>query len=249
MQRYLWIALLSLLSATSVSAFDLLGYRWEQRVITYSIDKTSSRYRKILQQTMKNWSEVAPISFFEVSPEQAQLTIKLDKCGGPVSGILASTTITIADGFIRHADVIINGREFKWLGRRGYDLESVVCHELGHALGLQHVEERVALMYPTFDPGTARLYSLDDIQGILALYGPQESGIAAVKPARSSSDPFRAIRGATKVYSLCACAGVETRAAASPRAARTAARNKARSQTRIPARPRQRSVLSLPTAP
>jgi hypothetical protein len=243
MHRLLWIALLSFVSAASVSAYDLLGARWESRVITYSLDRTTSKIRKTVEQALHNWSDVAPIYFLEVEREDAEITICFDKRGGAVNGILACTTISIVDNVIRHAEIVINAREYRWSGRNGYDLESVLCHEVGHALGLEHVNDPTALMYPTFDPGVARLYSKDDILGIIALYGDQDSGLAA--RSTKSSNPFRVIEAG----SPCACAGCETRAAASPRVARTGAKNTTRSQTRTPAQPRKRSALKLPEAP
>jgi hypothetical protein len=67
------------------------------------------------------------------------------------------------------------------------DLQSVVTHELGHALGMDHPcdfsrpttcdpSARTTVMYGTYLAGTnRRTPQPDDIAGILAVYGPTES--------------------------------------------------------------------------
>ena len=54
----------------------------------------------------------------------------------------------------------------------GANLLQTVTHEIGHSLGLEHSNDRDAVMYPfikPYDPGFK--LGLDDIQGIHELYG------------------------------------------------------------------------------
>ena len=53
-----------------------------------------------------------------------------------------------------------------------YDIESVVCHELGHVLGLGHSNTSQATMYYAISSGDASKRTLhqDDINGLNAIY-------------------------------------------------------------------------------
>lgn len=54
-------------------------------------------------------------------------------------------------------------------------MESTLCHEFGHTLGLDHSHDRNAVMFPIVDNqhGDTRLAE-DDIRGIISLYGPHK---------------------------------------------------------------------------
>lgn len=55
-------------------------------------------------------------------------------------------------------------------GTGGYDFESVVLHELGHSLGLDHSPVSDSVMYPYYT-GIIRALTADDIAGMQELYG------------------------------------------------------------------------------
>jgi hypothetical protein len=75
--------------------------------------------------------------------------------GGAADGVLGVTT---ADGTI----TLVTG--WNWytgsapaqIGANQYDFETIVTHELGHALGLGHSTDATSVMYPYLPPGAVR---------------------------------------------------------------------------------------------
>jgi len=159
-----------LLVSAQLSAYELIGAKFQSTVITWHLGKAPARVRKAVEQAFRDWSEVSPLVFVEVS-SGANLNIFFDKQGGPVNDVLATSITRLHDERIIDSDIIINARDYRWFGRKSYDLRSVLCHEIGHALGLEHNENPSSLMYATFVPGEVRAFTEDDILGIIALYG------------------------------------------------------------------------------
>lgn len=98
-----------------------------------------------------------------------------DDAGNP----LALTTVTFnADtGEILDADIEVNTADkavtaAEPLPATGYDLESIITHEVGHFLGLAHTRVNGSTMESRYDRGDTGLRSIesDDQKGICAIY-------------------------------------------------------------------------------
>jgi hypothetical protein len=61
-------------------------------------------------------------------------------------------------------------------GLNSEELFSVVCHTMGHVVGLENSEDTASCMSHDFDPETFKWYSQDDAQAVLDLYGHSDPG-------------------------------------------------------------------------
>lgn len=105
---------------------------------------------------------------------------------------LAATTVTSdAEGAIRDADLEINttlpifiAGETSAGGVVGaHDLVSIMVHEAGHFLGLDHSRDDQAIMYATLQPGEVRSeLSSDDVAAICDAYPPERAARCDAEP-------------------------------------------------------------------
>jgi hypothetical protein len=91
-------------------------------------------------------------------------------------------------------DQALNTR-FPWTtgAGAGYDVETVVGHENGHALGLGHTSASDAIMRATYD-GVHQYLGEDDVRGVTYLY-PQEGATGAISGTVKSGNAL--VPGAT----------------------------------------------------
>jgi predicted Zn-dependent protease len=134
-----------------------------------------------LRQAMATWAAPSCTSLRFVlaeGGEPADIEVRVVSEGWRHGQTIAAHTDVESDprtGSMKHATIELNAA-LRWAAGDGanpeaLDLESVLLHELGHAIGLAHARDMQAVMRAGTKPGVLRrALGEDDVAGVCAIY-------------------------------------------------------------------------------
>lgn len=149
--------------------------------------------RALLRQAFSEWSDVANIEFVEVSEQgeaasygyASDIRIVFGEIDGP-GGFLATARLPIEVPLPTEGDIFVDSSD-RSLGRDRQKLLAVATHEIGHAIGLEHVDALGVLMNPNFQRDVITPQP-DDILSARQIYGRQDGRLAPLRMTDRAPD-------------------------------------------------------------
>ena len=173
---------------------DIAGFFGDFRSRSTDPDAfTDFSARAVLRQAFNAWSDVANIEFVEVKEQgeavdygyASDIRIAFGRIDGP-GDFLATANLPIAVSLPTEGDILIDSGDPS-LGRDRDKLLAVATHEIGHAIGLEHVDTPGVLMNPTFQRNVITPQP-DDVMGARQIYGGQDGRLAPLRMTDRAPD-------------------------------------------------------------
>lgn len=152
-----------------------------------------SDWKRVVAEVFDKWTRVADIDIAQVSDKGGDGDYQAKSQGASQFGdiriggysygqspvyVLAMASSPPPDGWTRAGDVQIN-LDNDWTEGSAYDFRTVLLHELGHSLGLDHPSDSGSIMYERYS-GVRQNLEAGDIAGIQAIYGPRRDDAATL---------------------------------------------------------------------
>jgi hypothetical protein len=157
-------------------------------------DISQPAFVQAVAQAFARWERVIDISFVEVSDTaRAEIIIgaQSEPDGFAFANVVAADAGAVTVNEITSAQICLNPEKRWKVGFNGnlavYDLVHTISHEIGHAIGLDHPDERGHLMSFRYHESRADL-SEGDIRGALQLYAMRRDGPTATLAAPTTSE-------------------------------------------------------------
>lgn len=154
-------------TASETSPEKLSDHPWDHSPITIYIDDKSvpadysPTYYAQIEKALEYWEKggngnlkYTPV-FRIVDTKEADIRIKwvenLESVEGAPSGVAGYASPTVADGRFVRVDIVLEAGNYQgksWVQYGDATILAIAKHELGHALGLGHSNDRGDIMYP-----------------------------------------------------------------------------------------------------
>lgn len=168
------VAVVTLIAPSVTQAYNYPGFKWDPSYVGYDTSGLgNTTWRSVATTAMSQWNATGSrMQLANASGSQNTMGYYWED-----SSVLAFNQRSrqyVLWGKLTKSIIKLNVRHnFNPPFKSGvyYDLASVLRHELGHTIPLDHVSSRTALMFPSFDIAEVRGITADEVNGIRAIYG------------------------------------------------------------------------------
>lgn len=181
-----------LLCATEASAFKLKStssgapIQWQDDQVAFAPIRSGDGRRDALlklalRAAVEAWKRVSTLRLAVVDESPNPVRWSGDEWAhDPAFLAVTLTRYDVDTGRIVSAEIVVNEVSASWADRAmepsragHFDVQNMLTHEVGHAVGLGHSEVDEATMYPSADADetSKRYLAKDDIDAVAALYG------------------------------------------------------------------------------
>ncbi len=166
---------IGILFASFSYAYNYGGYRWGGSFPNVIIDQSGisiPAWQNVITGAMNDWNNTGAKFNFTNGASANKITTSYE-----VTNALAWTNMTRKYGLWGDAvkgSVVMNlYHNFNppYTSGASYDLRTVMRHEFGHWLILNHTTNSGTLMYPSIGYGQVKNITTDEVSGIKAIYG------------------------------------------------------------------------------
>ncbi len=179
--------------------------RWTKTALTWALAKplttiSEDDQNDAIDRALALWSDASALSFSKATiAANADLKISFDQGNHgdpfPFDGAGGTLGHSFFPGTSQAGEIHLCSAEAWTLSpiEDGFDLFTVVLHELGHALGLEHSIEESAVMAPSYAAAGFMELTQADIAAIRVLYGSADGSIAPIanpRPGDFGKAPF-----------------------------------------------------------
>ncbi|MFH0951841.1 MAG: matrixin family metalloprotease [Patescibacteria group bacterium] len=168
------VLMLGAAGSTAAFAYNYAGYRWGGTWPKVTVDYSGvavTAWRIRVQNTINDWNATSAKYTFQAGSSKNDVSVYY--VNDSTLAYVQTTRKYVVTGNIVKAIMKINSRHnFNPPYTNGYDFSTVMRHEFGHWLKLNH-STSPSLMQPSFSPGEIRYVDTDMRNAIRSIYGAQ----------------------------------------------------------------------------
>lgn len=174
----------------SIAPDGVNWYKGENSIHASLENQLGPDWETLIAEAFDTWSRSANVDITEVPDQGGQGDYLAVSQGSNLFGDIRigayefqeSSLYTLAiasspppNGWTQAGDIQIN-LDSNWIASGQYDIKTVLIHEIGHSLGLEHPTEVSSIMFPIYQ-GVRQELGPGDIDGIRMIYGPRREDV------------------------------------------------------------------------